>query len=82
MRPRSSASFVASKSAERLWHIHKQAGRPWPTLSEDDVTDYMVMEAVAIKAAKQEEKAQRQAKAQDFKQDKEGLDRLRSIAGG
>lgn len=49
-------------------------------MSDDDVTDYMVMEAVAVKVAKQEKKAQTQQAQTEFKRDKEGLDRLRQAA--
>lgn len=56
-----------------MWRVYKEAGRPWPIVcAEDDVIDYMVMEAVAIKAAKREEKdrkeAERQAKIKQFKE--------------
>lgn len=60
----------------------KAAGRPWPVLDSDDVIDYMVMEAVAIKVGKEEAKAEKKAKAQDWKRDKEGLDKLKAIGGG
>lgn len=46
-----------------MWRTCKAAGRPWPRISDDDVIDYMIMEAVAIKIGKQEEQAQKEADA-------------------
>lgn len=74
-------SFVASTTATRIWRVAKAAGRPWPVLCEDDVIDYMVMEAIAVKSAKDDEKAQEQAEKKDWKKDKEGLDNLRGAGG-
>ena len=73
--------FVASKTATRLWQVHKESGRPWPVLDEDDVIDFMVMEAIAVKARKEEETAQKQAERKKWQRDKEGLDKLREAAG-
>lgn len=45
-----------------MWRVYKESGRPWPVLCpEDDVIDYMVMEAVALKVRKEEEKAAKDA---------------------
>lgn len=42
-----------------MWRVNKAAGRPWPVLiPDDDVLDYMVMEAVAIKVQREDSKAQ------------------------
>lgn len=32
-----------------MWRVCKEAGRPWPTLDSDDVIDYFIAEAVAIR---------------------------------
>lgn len=45
-----------------MWQVYKDGGRPWPVLDEDDVIDYMVMEAVAIKVRDEERRAQKEAK--------------------
>lgn len=37
-----------------MWRVYRSSKRPWPAFSEDDVIDYMVMEAVSAKAAKAE----------------------------
>lgn len=42
----------------------------------------MVMEAVAAKVAKQDEEEVEKHTSKNWKKDKEGLDRLREIAGG
>ena len=53
---------MASGSSTRLWRVHKEAGRPWPVVVHDDpVLDYMVMEAVAVKIRKEDEKAAKDA---------------------
>lgn len=62
--------------------MHKAAGRPWPVICEDDdVIDYMLMEAVAIKAAKADEKAaeeaEKAAERKKFKKDTNALDQYR-----
>lgn len=45
-----------------MWRVHKEAGRPWPIICpEDDVLDYMVMEAIYLRARKEEEKAHKDA---------------------
>lgn len=58
------------------------ANRPWPVIDEaDDVIDFLVMEAVAIKVQREEVKAAQEQKKAEWKRDHEGLDRLKSIAG-
>ncbi len=65
-----------------MWRVCKSAGRPWPVLAPgDDVLDYMIMEAVALKVNKQDtdaqEEAERQRKIKEFKQqEKERLKKL------
>jgi hypothetical protein len=49
-------------------------------MDEDDVIDFMIMEAVALKYAKEENQTERQRKVQEFKKDKQGLDELREKA--
>lgn len=45
-----------------MWRVCREAGRPWPILSDDPVIDYMVMEAVCLKVREQE---RAEAKAQE-----------------
>lgn len=50
-----------------MWRVCKAAGRPWPVLCpEDDVIDYMVMEAVALKIQKEDEKAKKDAERKQW----------------
>jgi hypothetical protein len=62
-----------------MWRVCRSAGRPWPVVCpEDDVIDYMIMEAVALKARKQDEQdrkeADKKAEIEKFKKDaKEAL---------
>jgi hypothetical protein len=54
-----------------MWRVCRAAGRPWPRLSDDDVIDYMVMEAVALKAKQQEEDAQKTDQRAQWKREQE-----------
>ena len=44
-----------------MFRVFKEAGRPWPEISDDDVVDYMVMEAVAIKVRLEDEELRKEA---------------------
>lgn len=53
-----------------MWRVCKEAGRPWPIVCpEDDVIDYMVMEAVAIRVRKADEKAEKAAERERWKEE-------------
>jgi hypothetical protein len=56
-----------------MWRVCKEAGRPWPQVAEDSVIDYMIMEAVAIKVRKEDAQAEKDAKRNEFKMDREHL---------
>jgi hypothetical protein len=60
-----------------MWRTHKAANRPWPVISQDDVIDYMVMEAVALKVRTEDEKAEKQRQREEFKKDKSRLNKFR-----
>lgn len=60
-----------------MWRVYRAANRPWPVLSADPVIDYMVMEAVAIKAKHEEDHAEQQKARKDFKSDFSSLDQYR-----
>lgn len=69
---------MASENSIRLWRVHKDAGRPWPVIcAEDDVIDYMVMEAIAIRVRREDEKAAKKAKREEWK--KGNLDHLKNV---
>lgn len=52
----------------------KSANRPWPVLCpEDDVIDYMVMEAVALKILEEDKKAAEQAKRKEWRSRRDDL---------
>jgi hypothetical protein len=57
----------------RMYRATKAANRPFPQLDEDDVIDYLIVEALATKAATEEEKQRKQAKLDAWKKDKSGL---------
>ncbi len=59
--------------------MHKEAGRPWPVICpEDDVIDYMVMEAVAIRVQREDEQARKDHERKEWK--KQSSDALRALA--
>lgn len=62
-----------------MWRVYKESGRPWPTLDDDDLIDYMIMEAVSMKVMKEDQKSKKDAEKRDWKKDKAGLDALRDI---
>ena len=65
-----------------MWRIYKAAGKEFPDFCEDDVVNYMILEAVALKAAKEDRAAEREKEVADWKEDKGGLDKLREAAYG
>jgi hypothetical protein len=59
-----------------MWRVCKDAGRPWPVICpDDDVLDYMVMEAVALKVRKEEREAEKQVEKNQWK--KEQMKRMK-----
>lgn len=59
---------MSSESSARLWRVCKAAGRPWPIIvPEDDVLDYMVMEAMFLKIQSQDKEAAKEAERQAWK---------------
>lgn len=61
-----------------MWRTCREAGRPWPVICpDDDVIDYMIMEAVHIKVLKEQQKAEKQAAANQWKEDTSELDQFR-----
>lgn len=73
----SGVDFVNSPDAMRIWQVNKAAGRPLPTFSDDDVIDYMVMEAIALKVAKKEKEEAKKREIEDWKKDKSSLNEHR-----
>lgn len=52
-----------------MWRVYKESGRPWPVLCpEDDVLDYMVMEAVFLRVQKEDQKALDKQRRDEWKQ--------------
>jgi hypothetical protein len=73
---------VASTASTRLWRTCKEAGRPFPKVSEDDVIDFMVMEAVAVKVNKEDQEAQKKREKEEWKKRaKEGNTELDKFRG-
>lgn len=72
---------MGSKTATRLWQVYKEAGRPWPQLDDDDVIDFMIMESVAVAAARGKQEEEKAVERKNWRKDKAGLDHLRNVAG-
>ncbi len=60
-----------------MWRVLRAANRPWPVLSDDPVIDYMVMEAVFLKAQAEEQQAEKDRQIADWKKDTSKLDQFR-----
>lgn len=51
-----------------MWRICREARRPWPVIvPDDDVLDYMVMEAVALKVNREDKESKKQQEVNDWK---------------
>jgi hypothetical protein len=49
-------------------------------MDDDDVIDFMIMEAVAVAASQQEREAEQSSERKEWRRDREGLDKLKSAA--
>lgn len=60
---------MASSLSTRIWRVCKENGRPLPDLTEgkDEYQDYIIWEAVAHKALKEDEKAEETRKRDEWK---------------
>ncbi len=63
---------MASTTSTRVWRASKAAGRPFPRISDDDVIDFMVMEAVGLKVAQEDADARERAEADSRKKSWKG----------
>lgn len=55
----------------------EKAGRGWPQICEDDVVDFCIMEAVALRAANEEKEAYDKQKVEQWKGDTSELEAYR-----
>jgi hypothetical protein len=53
--------------------ISKESGRPFPRVSDDDVVDYLVTEAVTLKYLQERTAAEEEAKKQAWKKNTDDL---------
>jgi hypothetical protein len=64
--------------------VFKEAGRPLPRFSDDDVIDYLVTEAAVFKAAEVEaaenKKAEKERARSEWKSDREAMKQLAASA--
>lgn len=50
-----------------MWRVYKEAGREFPKLSKDDVIDYAIIEALTVKAAKEQQEAEKAREREEWK---------------
>lgn len=60
---------MASTTSTRMWRAYKAAGRPWPNLDGDEVVDYLILEALAVKAGKEDKEALKNAEIEKWKKE-------------
>lgn len=65
-----------------MWRVLREAGRPWPVLSEDAVTDFKVAEAVYVKVKHEEADAHKKQMREDWKKRTEDLRTRVETSGG
>lgn len=70
-------SFVASDLSMRMWRVHKASGRPFPALDSDEVIDYLIIEALSARSAKEEAAAAKNTEVEDWKKNTEELEQYR-----
>lgn len=58
---------MGSDLALRVYGVSKEANKPMPTFSDDDVIDFMVTEAVVAHAAEMRREAEQKAKRDEWK---------------
>lgn len=51
----------------RIFRVYKESGRPFPQVSDDEVVDFMVMEALTYKAVEEDAEAQKKAERDQWK---------------
>ena len=68
---------MASTASTRFWRVYSEAGRPIPRLSDDDVLDYMTLEALVVKMRGEEKEAEKEAKRNQWRKDHSSLDSYR-----
>ena len=59
----------------RVWRVCKETGREFPRLTDDDALDFMIVEALAMKAQVLEQEQQEQMNRKDFRGSHKGLTR-------
>lgn len=72
---------MAGTTATRLWRVSKQAGRSFPILDDDEVIDFMIAEAIAIKVDKEDSDAAKKQEREEWKRESSGLEKLKELAG-
>lgn len=60
--------------ASRVYWASKESGRGLPRFSEDDVVDFMVVEALVARGNAEVEKARKDAEREEFKKSHKGFD--------
>lgn len=64
---------MASSISTRLWSVFRDAGRPFPRLTDDDVLDFVIVEAIRAKVGEEMRKADNEKQGEDFRGSHKGL---------
>lgn len=70
---------MASTAATRIFRVCKETGRPFPKVSDDDVIDFMVLEAVTLKVMHEDNEEAKKQRKKEWKKDQDGIKRLKEI---
>lgn len=58
---------MKSDLASRLYLVHREAGKPLPSFSDDDVIDFQITEALVVRAAHERGEAQKKQEREAWK---------------
>lgn len=64
---------MVSSLSTRLWLTNREAGRPFPQVSDDDVLDYLVMEAIRVKIGEEAKEAQKDQERDSWRREVKGM---------
>lgn len=56
-----------------MWRVFKEAGRPFPRFTEDDVLDYMLIEAILLKVQREDEEQRKKQKTREWRANRDDL---------
>lgn len=64
---------MESSTSTRLWLAYREAGRPFPKLSDDDVLDFLGVEAIRLKIGEEQRAGQDAKEREDWRKAHKGM---------